>query len=282
MTDLEWSELRAFLKRRSGLDLTPDKRYLAESRLDPVCRARGLADLGTLVRMLRTRAPEIERDVVEAMATNETLFFRDRAPFDELRRVVLPRLIRARAETRRLRIWSAAASTGQEAYSLAMLLDEVGGLADWTVEILATDLSRKALDRARTGFFSQFEVQRGLSIRALMRHFTQHGTEWRISEALRAAVTFRELNLLDGFLSLGTFDVVFCRNLLIYLDADTKTDLLGRLARSLAPDGVLCLGAAETVFGLTNALAADPASPGFLVRAAAHAARARTPLTAVG
>ena len=206
---------------------------------------------------------EVAQAVLEAMATHETMFFRDRATFEALRTVILPRLVAARSRSRRLRLWSAAASTGQEAYSLAMLVLALSPpLAGWHVSILGTDLSGAAISQARAGTYSQFEVQRGLPVWTLLRHFTQDATGWTASPELRRHVDFRCLNLLDDLRPLGTFDLVLCRNLLIYLDADAKSQLLSRLALTLAPDGVLCLGAAETVTGLTDDLVPEPEARG--------------------
>ena len=260
MTETEFDFLRAYLKQRSGLALTAEKRYLVESRLSPVCRRFNLAGLTELVGCLRVaRDGAIERAVVEAMTTNETFFFRDRTPFDLFRDVLLPGALVARANQRRLRIWCAAASTGQEPYSLAMMLAEAAPrLAGWRVEIVATDLSTEVLEKAKLGLYNQFEVQRGLPVQLMLKHFTQVGEQWRIAESLRQMVDFRPLNLLQPFEQLGTFDIVYCRNVLIYFDTATKADVLRRIADQLAPDGAVLLGAAETVIGITETLVPDP------------------------
>jgi chemotaxis protein methyltransferase CheR len=260
MTEPEFDDLRGFLKARSGLALGPEKRYLAESRLAPLCRQHGIENLSQLVsRLGRAGDPVLESAVVEAMTTNETFFFRDRAPFELFRNVLLPRCLSRQDGSRRIRIWCAAASTGQEPYSLAMLLHEAGPiLSGWTVEILATDISAEVLERARAGLYTQFEVQRGLPIRLLLKYFTQVGKEWQLSPAIRSMVRFRPLNLVRSFAELGAFDIVFCRNVLIYFDAPTKTEVLRRLALSLKPGGAVVLGAAETVIGLSDALVTDP------------------------
>ena len=265
MSDLTW--LRAYLKARSGLDLPSTKRYLAESRLGPLWRDAGLGSLAELVGRLRASDnTPLHRAVVEAMTTNETSFFRDRPAFDALRTIVLPRLIEARSGRRRLAVWSAAASTGQEAYSVAMLLaDMAPALAGWTVSILATDISPAVIGRARTGTYSQLEVQRGLPIGLLLRHFEQGPDGWTISPELRRTVDFRVLNLLDDTRRLGRFDLILCRNLLIYLDARTKAEVIAKLSAALVPDGVLCLGATESLMGYAPAMAPDPAAPGFVV-----------------
>ena len=247
MTEHEFDHLRAFLKARSGLALGPEKRYLVESRLAPVCQRHGLQGLAELVSCLRRAGdPALESAVIEAMTTNETFFFRDRAPFELFRDVLLPRCLARRDGSRRIRIWCAAASTGQEPYSLAMLLHEAGPLlSGWSVEILATDISAEVVERARSGLYTQFEVQRGLPVRLLLKYFTQVGKNWQLSPAIRSAVKFRPLNLLRNFAELGAFDVIFCRNVLIYFDTPTKTEVLRRLARSLNPGGAVLLGAAE-------------------------------------
>ena len=259
MTDLEFDFLRDYLKRRSGLSLGPEKRYLVESRLGPICRRFGLASLGDLVGALKiARDGGMERAVVEAMTTNETFFFRDRGPFDLFRDMLLPQALTQRAATRRLRIWCAASSTGQEPYSLAMLLAEAAPrLAGWTVDIIGTDLSTEVLEKARLGLYSHFEVQRGLPVQLLVKHFVQTGEQWRISPTIAGMVDFRPLNLLQPFDHLGQFDIVYCRNVLIYFDAPTKADVLRRIAATLAPGGAVLLGAAETVIGLTDALVPD-------------------------
>ena len=264
MTELEFEYLRTFLKQRSGLALTAEKRYLVESRLTPVCRRFNLAALGDLIGALKLgQDGAIERAVVEAMTTNETFFFRDRIPFDLFRDTILPEALARNASKRRLRIWCAAASTGQEPYSLAMLLQEAGPkLAGWQVEIVATDLSTEVIEKAKLGLYSHFEVQRGLPVQWLIKYFTQIGEQWQIAQSLRSMVDYRQLNLLHSFTSLGQFDVIYCRNVLIYFDAPTKSDVLARLAAQLAPGGALLLGAAETVIGLTDRFSPNPKQRG--------------------
>jgi len=254
MTPQDFDYLRKLLRERSGLVLSAEKQYLAESRLLPVARKHGFSTLSELVGKLKANAVPLTAEVVEAMTTNETFFFRDKIPFDHFRDTVLPALIDARARVKRLRIWCTAASSGQEPYSLAMTLKGLGAkLAGFRVEILATDLCAEVLEKAKAGIYSQFEVQRGLSITNLVKFFSQVGETWQIAPEIRAMVQFRPLNLLNDFSPLGTFDVVFCRNVLIYFDQDTKIGVLNRLARQMAGDGFLLLGAAETVVGLTDA-----------------------------
>ncbi len=264
MTEADFEFLRSLLHRRSGLSLGPDKHYLAESRLGMLCRKRGLDGLGELMSRLRGAFDtELEHAVVEAMTTNETLFFRDSTPFELFRNVVLPEKLAANAASRSLRIWCAAVSTGQEAYSLAMILDEMAPrLAGWKVEILGTDISGEVLEKARHGIYSQFEVQRGLPIQMLLRHFRQDGDRWQVSEKIRAMVELRQHNLLDPNSQFGQFDVIFCRNVLIYFDVPSKAKVIESLARRLGPDGIFILGAAETVIGITSAIAPDTAHRG--------------------
>ncbi len=253
MTPLEYQYLRKLLKERSGLDLSADKQYLVESRLIPVARKHGFSNIGELAQRLREGAEETISVVVEAMTTNETFFFRDKIPFDHLRDTMLPALLRARAQRRSLRIWSAASSTGQEPYSIAMCLKEYGAaLHGWRIEIVASDISPAVLEKSRAGIFSQFEVQRGLPIHLLVKYFRQIGDMWQLNADIRAMVQHRQLNLLHDVAHLGVFDVVFCRNVLIYFDQSTKVGVFKRLAKVMEPDGFLALGAAETVVGLTD------------------------------
>ena len=258
MTSADFAVIAAFLKERSGLIITQDKTYLLETRLSAILRDHQLAGLPGLAEHLRRPGPSaVKSMVVDAMTTNETSFFRDSHPFDTLRQSVIPGLIERRAGTRSLRIWSAACSTGQEPYSLAMMMkDNFPILGGWKVEIVATDLSPTVLDRAREGLYSSFEVQRGLPIQMLIRHFDQEEPYWRIKREIRQTVSFRPLNLLEDFSALGQFDIVLCRNVLIYFDQPTKTKILGNIARRMVPDGALLLGGAESVFGLCDALAA--------------------------
>jgi chemotaxis protein methyltransferase CheR len=262
-----------FLRRSSGLVMEQSKKYLVESRVMPIVRREKLSGLEELVLLLQKgQSPKLAKDVIEAMTINETYFFRDKGPFDQFRSVMLPAMIAARQSERRLRIWSAAASTGQEAYSLAMIIEEQAAkLAGWKIEILGTDLSDQVLDKARKGIYSQFEVQRGLPTPMLLRHFNQIGDSWQISEAMRSKATFRQMNLLADYTSLGRFDIIFCRNVLIYFDAARKMDILGRMSRILAPDGFLTLGASESLIGLKTDLVAHPEHRGIFQRAGAGA-----------
>jgi chemotaxis protein methyltransferase CheR len=255
VTPQDYDYLRKLLKERSGLVLSADKQYLVESRLLPIARKAGVNGLGELVGKLKDRGAEpLVVEVVEAMTTNESFFFRDKIPFDHFKDTIMPGLIAARAKDKRIRIWCAAASTGQEPYSLAILVKEMAAkLAGWRIEIIGTDISNEVLEKAKAGVYSQFEVQRGLPIQLLVKYFTQNGDTWQISPEIRAMVQYKMLNLLPDFSHLGRFDVVFCRNVLIYFDQETKVGVLERVARQMEGDGYLVLGAAETVVGLTEA-----------------------------
>ena len=253
MTPADYDFLRAVLKERSGLVLADGKQYLVENRLIPIVRRAGFAGIGELMRTLRNPREPLLADVVEAMTTNESFFFRDKVPFEQFRDTMVPALLAARPN-RRIRIWCAAASTGQEPYSLAICLAEMlDKIKGWSIEIVATDISTEVIDKARAGVYSQFEVQRGLPIHLLIKYFTQAGELWRISPEIAAMVQFRPLNLLQEFSHLGYFDVVFCRNVLIYFDQETKAKVLQKIARVCRTDGYLVLGAAETVVGLSDA-----------------------------
>jgi chemotaxis protein methyltransferase CheR len=280
VTPLDYEYLRKLLKERSGLDLSADKQYLVESRLIPLARRVGLPGIAELVQKIKVGAETLTSEVVEAMTTNETFFFRDKIPFDHMREAILPALIKARASRRALRIWCAASSTGQEPYSIAMCVKEFAALAGWRVEIVATDLSQAVLEKSRAGIFSQFEVQRGLPIQMLVKYFTQVGELWQLNAEIRAMVQHRQLNLLQDFSHLGTFDVIFCRNVLIYFDQDTKAGIFDRLGRMLEPDGVLALGAAESVVGISDVFKPYPERRGLYCPNPARIGRGGvTPLT---
>ncbi len=252
VTDFEL--IAQLLRERSGLALNKEKAYLLESRLNPVARKWNFSGFDELAQAIRTNNDEaLLVDVTEAMTTNESFFFRDQRPFEQFNEIVLPHLLEARASKRSFRIWSAACSSGQEPYTLAMLLKEhADKLAGWRVEIVATDLSNEILDKAKEGLYSQFEVQRGLPIALLVKHFVQIGDRWQIDDSLSKMIKFQQFNLLGDFSSLGRFDVVFCRNVLIYFDMPTKTQVLEGIADLLPPDGFLYLGGAETVLGTTD------------------------------
>ena len=249
MTPLDYEFLRKLLKERSGLDLSPDKRYLVESRLVPLARKAGLAGITELVQKMKAGSAEtLTAEVVEAMTTNETFFFRDKTPFDHLKDTMLPALLQARSARRSLRIWCAASSTGQEPYSIAMCLKAMGAaISGWKIDILATDLSQGVLEKSKAGIFSQFEVQRGLPIQMLVKHFVQVGDMWQLNADIRSMVQHRQFNLLPDFAHLGTFDVIFCRNVLIYFDRTLQDKTLKLFGDSLVRRGFLGLGAKESL-----------------------------------
>lgn len=253
MNPSEYAAICGFVQKHSGIVLGDSKAYLIESRLAPIIQKFGLADMSALAEKLAFAPPDLRDAVVDAMTTNESFFFRDNTPFELFEKKILPALSAARRGNGRMRIWCAAASTGQEPYSLAMILLAHKSL--WSglrVEIIGSDLSATALERARAGRYTQFEVQRGLPVQMLVEHFTQDGTDWVISQQVKDMVNYRELNLLEPLQSIGQVDVVFCRNVLIYFDVETKGQVLASVHNILRPDGYLLLGAAETMMGVSD------------------------------
>jgi chemotaxis protein methyltransferase CheR len=281
VTPPDYEYLRKLLKDHSGLDLSADKQYLIESRLLPLARKAGLAGISELAQKMKGGSTSLITQVVEAMTTNETFFFRDKVPFDHFRDSIMPEVLQARAGRKSIRIWCAAGSTGQEPYSLAMCVKEMSAaLSGWRVEIIATDLSQEVLEKSKAGVYSQFEVQRGLPIQMLVKYFKQTGEFWQINADMRAMVQHRQLNLLQDFSSLGTFDVIFCRNVLIYFDQDTKVNIFNRLAKTMESDGFLVLGAAETVVGLTDVFKPFPDRRGLYRPSGARITPAKMPAAA--
>ena len=282
MKPADFEFLSQLVNKRSGLVLTTDKAYLLESRLMPVARKRGLKGLEDLISTIRTSKEEdLLREVTEAMTTNESFFFRDIKPFDTFRDMILPELLESRAAKKSFRIWCAAASSGQEPYSLAMVMKEQAAkLTGWSHEIVATDISTKMLDKATKGIYSQFEVQRGLPIQLLLKYFKKANDVWEIDPSLRDMVTFKEFNLLNDPKALGRFDVVFCRNVLIYFDQPTKTRILDWIGRMLPADGRLFLGGAETVLGITDKFKLIPGRRGVYCLAESVPAAAAAPAVA--
>ena len=242
------------LKEKSGLTLTPDKSYLLDSRLTPVARKWNYPTMEALTMALRgVPNNDLLKDVVEAMTTNETSFYRDAKPFDQFRDVVIPHLLKTRGATKRARIWCAACSTGQEPYSLAMLLKEnAAKLPGWNFEIIATDIDTGVIETAKRAEYSQFEVQRGLPIQMLMKYFEQKADRWALKHEIKSTIQFKFFNLLTPMAPLGKFDIIFCRNVLIYFDRETKATVLKNMATLLPDDGFLFLGGAETVLGVTD------------------------------
>lgn len=260
--------LRKFLYERSGLSLTPDKSYLLESRLAPIARRLKFKALPDLIAQMRIRADEaLTIEVVEAMTTNETLFFRDRWPFERFSQMILPQMMEANKASKRIRIWCAACSSGQEPYSLAMLMAEAGHLLNgWQVELIGTDISEEMLTRCRKGWYSAFEVQRGMPPELLKKYFTKDGDGWLISDKLRQMVKFRNFNLLGDPTAPGAglagLDLIFCRNVLIYFDETTRKQVFAGMAKIMKPGGFLCLGGAETVIGISDAFRILPGERG--------------------
>jgi chemotaxis protein methyltransferase CheR len=267
MNQKDFAFLAELLHRRSGLVLTQQKANRVEDRLVPVMRRFGFKDSAALIRELRHGHEALAIAVIEATTTNDSAFFRDRRTFEEFRDIVLPDLLRRRAGRKRLRIWSAACAAGQEPYSIAMILEDSNLRAQgWTIDLIASDLNSQMIARAEEGLYSQFEVQRGLPIRRLVRNFTQEGSNWRISENLRRMVTFRTFNLLDSYGWLMEMDVVFCRNVLMYFDRKTRISVIDRISDMLARDGALLVGPAESISGLTTDFTQTDQAPGLYYR----------------
>jgi chemotaxis protein methyltransferase CheR len=247
--------VRDLVRKRSAIILEEGKEYLVESRLATLARSEGFGSVEQLIADLRTRPLDgLHRKVVEAMTTNETTFFRDAYPFEALQATILPELVRRNGAKRRLTIWSAACSTGQEPYTIAMLIREhFPALLGWNLSILGTDICTSALERAAAGRYTQIEVNRGLPVTYLVKYFTKRDLQWQISDDVRRMVEYRELNLIDPWAGLASVDVVFLRNVLIYFDTQTKKTILGRVRQILHPEGYLFMGGAETTLNLDEA-----------------------------
>ena len=273
----EFTHLAKALADRIGLLVDPAKRHAIEARLQPLLAAGGLSSIAELTQRLSEGGdPALLDRIIDVMVTCETLFFRDRKPFEAMRETILPYLRQTRAAERRIRIWSAACATGQEPYSLAMLLDEqMRDFAGWRIDLIASDVSEAAIETARSGRYSQFEVQRGLPTPLLLRHFQRDADVWRINEHMRARVDFRRANLVEDFGRFGAFDIVFCRNVLMYMDVERRRDILRRMTRVLADDGYLVLGAAETIVGLSQEFEPAPDCAGLFRRKGREAGRLR-------
>jgi chemotaxis protein methyltransferase CheR len=267
--------LQELVLRRSGIVLEDSKDYLVDCRLSPIARDEGVASVDELVgKLKREQESDLAQRVTEAMTTNETLFFRDLHPFEALKSRFVPELMQARAAGRSLRIWSAAAATGQEPYSIAMtLLESFPELSSWDVRILATDLNTAVLERAREARYRDLEVSRGLPAAYLGKYFTRRGSEWELSPLVRSMVEFRQLNLVERWTDLHPCDLVFMRNVLIYFDASTKRGILTRLRQVLVPDGFLVLGGAETTTNLDEAYAPVRIGAGVYYRLKGSSAR---------
>jgi chemotaxis protein methyltransferase CheR len=250
MQPADFQFLSDLIKKRSGLALTEDKSYLIESRLTPIARALGLADITQLCGHIRAGAKEdLLVEITEAMTTNESSFFRDIKPYEALKKQVLPMIMEAAGGMHRMRIWSAACSTGQEPYSVAITIEEEKAkMAGWSFEIIGTDLAKKVVDKAKQGIYSQFEAQRGLPIQMLVKYFSSlPDTTWQLKDNIRSQVQFKTHNLLEDYTSLGKFDIIFLRNVLIYFDDTTKASITDKMARTLQPHGVLIIGSTESL-----------------------------------
>lgn len=273
----DFAFIAAFIKREAAIVLAPGKEYLVQSRLAPIAREGGLRGVSELVHQLRQDpVPELRQAVIDALTTNETSWFRDGEPFSALSQTILPGLLASRGIAKHLRIWSAGCASGQEPYSLAILLRDFLP-AGWTFEIIATDISAEMIRKAEAGRFTQVEVNRGLPAAMLVHHFERVGAHWSVSEELRRSVTFQRLNLAAPLPPMGLFDLVFLRNVLIYFDVDTKAEVLHRVAGVMRPDGLLFLGSAETTIGVDEGF--ERVAVG---RAAAYRMRTAVPVGAAG
>ncbi len=283
MNDQDFELYEKLLKEKSGLVLTPDKIYLIDSRLSPIAKKWGHPSLEALTTALRSSPDEsLINEIIEAMTTNETSFFRDSRPFDLFKDFALPHILTKNAATKKIRIWCAAASSGQEPYSLAMLIKEQSSLlAGWNIEIIATDISHDILATAKEGVYTQFEVQRGLPITLLVKYFTQNEEKWHISDEIKKMVTYNYFNLLNPMNSMGQFDLIFCRNVLIYFDPPTKAKVLEKMELQLNKDGFLFLGGAETVMGITDKFTPVPEKRGIYAPTSAAKAAENASVTPI-
>lgn len=253
ITPQDFDYVRMFVFDQAGIVLENGKQYLVESRLLPIAKARGFDSLAKLVNVLKGPDAALRRQVIEAMTTNETTFFRDVAPFEVLKKHVVPQLMESRRATRELKFWYGASSTGQEPYSVVMmLLENFPELANWRVTHYATDINIEVIERARAGKYNQVEINRGLPATHLVKYFEKAGTEWQLKPIVRDKVKFEQLNLVKAWPLLPTFDIIMLRNVMIYFDVDAKRQILTKLNRQLSPDGYLFLGGAETTMGIVD------------------------------
>ena len=261
MNQIDLIHFKDLLKRRAGIDLALDKDYLVQSRLAAIAGTAGFESVDAMLQGIRLRPSEaVIAAAVDAMTTNETFFFRDGSPFEHLRKIILAKASRKKGP---IRIWSAACSTGQEPYSIAMLWEELSShLPGVSLDLLATDLSATCVAKAQAGLYSAYEAQRGLPVQKLMKHFDPEGPNWKVKPYLRQSITWKRHNLLDSPHALGVFDVVFCRNVLIYFERETRRRILDSIAAQLVPGGHLLLGVSESVLGVSNAFKANTAAPG--------------------
>ncbi len=248
-----------FINRAAGIVLTTEKAYFIEARLSPVLREESLPTIEELMTRAERGDRRLAQRIVDALTTNETFFFRDKSPFEHFKNIVIPELLGRRPAGKTLRIWCAACSSGQEPFSLIMVLDEMKAqLGGRNVEIHASDISEAILNKAKSGTFNQFEVQRGLPTKMLLQYFEKVGDNWKISQDVVRRVNFFKFNLLEDPRALGQFDIIFCRNVLIYFDRPTRAKIFDKLADRLAPDGFMLLGGAESTFGVTDRFTSHP------------------------
>jgi chemotaxis protein methyltransferase CheR len=259
LTPGDFNFLRELVRTKSAIVLEDGKEYLVQSRLAPLLRSEGIGTISEMIAALRSRKAGLEGKVIDAMTTNETSFFRDIHPFDALRTTIIPELMEKRRSTRQLNFWCAASSSGQEPYSLCMMLKEnFPELAGWQVKFLATDISPSMLEKSKSGKYSQLEVNRGLPAQYLVKYFERSGADWQIKSDIRSMVDYRLANLAEPMPTLAPLDIVFIRNVLIYFDKDTKKRILQGIKRNLKPDGVLMLGSSETTFNIDEGWASRP------------------------
>lgn len=278
LTPRSFTYVADLVRREAAIVLEPGKEYLVEARLQPLARAAGFTDLDSYVTHLQTAGGFRGRsDVVEALTTNETSWFRDREPFDVLASHVIPELLARTSARRKISVWSAACSSGQEAYTIAMLLAEHAVPRGWQVEIVATDIAPSMVARTREGLYSQLEIGRGLPAPLMVKHFHRVGTQWQVSDQLRSMVRAQVMNLAAPFPPMPVFDLVFLRNVLIYFDQPTKRSVLSRTRQVMSPDGYLFLGGAETTLGVDDSWHRQPVGRLTLNRPRPPAAAAATP-----
>ncbi len=281
LSDADFTLLTSYISEQSAIVITRDKEYLLESRLQPICRLHQLGSLSELARVVRSdRGRGLGRDVIEAMTTNETYFFRDVKPFEALRREVVPLLMQKNQASKSLRIWCGASSSGQEPYSIAMVLREYfPQLSSWHIQLLGTDISRAMVHRTKEGIYSQLEVNRGLPAPMLVKYFDKKGDQWHVKESLRRQIEVAEVNLAKPWPHLGPFDLIFLRNVLIYFDMSTKQKIFDALGRVLSPGGVLFLGGSESTLGIRTTLQRSTGSVGHYYVAPGGATGGLTPAT---
>lgn len=268
MKDTEINFLNKFICDATGVALTKEKVYLLEARLLPILEKHKIPSMSDLVKILQTTADKtLKKEVVDSLMTHETLFFRDTTPFDQFSEVTLPYLLKARESTKKIRIWSSGCSSGQEPYSLAIqLADREPLLQGWDIEILATDVSSAIIEKAKEGVYTQFEVQRGLPVQALVKYFEKDEQKWKVKDTLKSKIRFQTFNLLDDPFLLGKFDVIFCRNVLIYFELETKQNILKNFSKVLQPDGFLNLGGSESTMGISDEFTTYPNTKGMYVK----------------